>query len=155
MFAVPYANGALGLDVVRGQRAIGAFWLGLLVGRVALLAVRTTLDARILIAAGTGAAVLVAASAGVGAPPEVAFFAVGAALGCVYPLMIALAGQAAPSARGTAAGLAAGAGALGGVAVPWVTGAAGDSAGITLGFASLALWCGAISAAAMWSRRVR
>ena len=64
-------------------------------------------------------------------------------------------GPGAPSARGTAAGLAAGAGALGGVAVPWVTGAAGDAAGITLGFASLALWCAAIAAAAMWCRRVR
>jgi len=155
MFAVPYASGALGLDAARGQRAIGAFWLGLLVGRLAVLAVRTALDARILVAAGALAAALVAAGVGLGVPPEVGFFAVGAALGCVYPLMIALAGQAAPSARGTAAGLAAGAGALGGVAVPWVTGAAGDAAGITLGFASLALWCGAIAAAAMWFRRVR
>ena len=40
MFAVPYASGALGLDAVRGQRAIGAFWLGLLVGRLAVLGVR-------------------------------------------------------------------------------------------------------------------
>ena len=72
MFAVPYASGALGLDAARGQRAIGAFWLGLLVGRVALLAVRTALDARILVAAGAIAAALVAASAGVGAPLELA-----------------------------------------------------------------------------------
>lgn len=155
MFAVPYASGALGLDAARGQRAIGAFWLGLLVGRLAMLAVRTALDARILVAAGAIAAALVAASTGLGAPPEIGFFGVGAALGCVYPLMIALAGQAWPAARGTAAGLAAGAGALGGVAVPWVTGAAGDAAGITLGFASLALWCGAIAVAAAASRRVR
>jgi fucose permease len=91
--------------------------------------------------------VLIAASTG-HATPEVGAFAVGCALGCVYPLMIALAGQIAPDARGTAAGLAGGAGALGGVAVPWVTGAAGDAAGITLGFASLALWCAAIAVAA-------
>lgn len=155
MFAVPYASGALGLDAERGRIAIGAFWLGLLVGRLAVLAVRTALDARILVAAGAVAAALVAASAGLRVPPELGFFAVGSALGCVYPLMIALAGQAAPSARGTAAGLAAGAGALGGAAVPWVTGAAGDAAGITLGFASLALWCGAIAVAAAVSRRVR
>src|SRR5262245_47461930 len=51
MFAVPYASDALRLDAVRGQRAIGAFWLGLLVGRLAVLAVHT-LDARMLIAAG-------------------------------------------------------------------------------------------------------
>ena len=75
MFAVPYASGALGLDAARGQRAIGAFWLGLLVGRLAVLAVRGALDARILVAAGASAAALVAASAGLGAPPEVGSFA--------------------------------------------------------------------------------
>jgi fucose permease len=153
MFAVPYAGGALGLATARGQRAIGAFWMGLLIGRLATLAVRT-LDARTLVAAGALASALLAASAGLAAPPELGFFAVGAALGCVYPLMIALAGQAAPTASGTATGLAAGAGAVGGVAVPWLTGAAGDAAGITLGFASLALWCFAIAAAAAASRRV-
>jgi len=148
VFAVPYASGALGLDAQRGQLAISAFWLGLLAGRLALLAARTALDARVLAAAGAIAAALLAAAVGLRAPPELALFAVGAALGCVYPLMIALAGQAAPDARGTAAGLAAGAGALGGFAVPWLTGAAGDAAGIALGFASLALWCAAIAAAA-------
>ena len=155
MFAVPYASGALGLDAERGRNAIGAFWLGLLLGRLAMLAVRTALDARILVAAGAIAAVLLAAGVGGGVPPELGSFGVGCALGCLYPLMIALAGQTAPFARGTAAGLAAGAGGLGGVAVPWVTGAAGDAAGIALGFASLALWCGAIAAAAAVSHRVR
>ena len=154
MFAVPYASGALALDAERGRNAIGAFWLGLLVGRLGVLAVRGALDARILVGAGALAAALVAASVGLGSPPELGSFAVGCALGCVYPLMIALAGQTAPSARGTAAGLAAGAGALGGVAVPWVTGAVGDAAGIAFGFATLALWCGAIALAAAVSRRV-
>jgi fucose permease len=88
-------------------------------------------------------------------PFELALFAVGVALGSVYPLMIALAAQRAPEARGTAAGLAAGAGALGGFAVPWLTGTAGDAAGIALGFGSLAVWSAAIAAAAAASRRVR
>jgi fucose permease len=155
MFAVPYASGALGLDAERGRNAIGAFWLGLLLGRLAVLAVRTALDARILVAAGVAGAVLVTAGTGLRMAPEIGTFAVGCALGSVYPLMIALAGQVAPSARGTAAGLAAGAGALGGVVVPWATGAAGDAAGIALGFASLAIWCAAIAVAAAASRRVR
>jgi hypothetical protein len=68
--------------------------------------------------------------------------------------MIALAVLTSPSVGGTAAGLAAGAGALGGFAVPWLTGAAGDAAGIALGFGSLALWCAAIALAATASRRV-
>jgi fucose permease len=154
VFAVPYAGEALGLDAARGQLAISAFWLGLLAGRLGLLAVRSALDARVLIGAGALAALLFAAAVGASAPLELALFAIGSALGSVYPLMISLAGQTAPAARGTAAGLAAGAGALGGFAVPWVTGAAGDAAGISLGFASLALWCAAIALAAALCRRV-
>jgi fucose permease len=156
VFAVPYATGARDLDAARGQLGISAFWLGLLAGRVALLAVRSGLGERALFGAGAAAAVLFASTPLLRAVPiEVELFAVGAALGSVYPLMIALAAQRAPEARGTAAGLAAGAGALGGFAVPWLTGAAGDSAGIALGFGSLALWGAAIAAAAAAaSRRV-
>ncbi len=160
VFAVPYASEALGLDAARGQLGISAFWLGLLVGRVALLGARVldthALDARVLLASGAAATVVLAATASfAGTPLEVALFALGAALGSIYPVMIALAGQAAPSARGMATGLVAGAGALGGFAVPWLTGAAGDAAGIGLGFGSLALWCAAIAVAAALAHRVR
>ena len=154
VFAVPYASEALAMPAERGQLAISAFWLGLLAGRLGLLGARAALDARALVAAGATAAALLAAAAGLAAPLELALFAVGGALGCVYPLMIALAGQSSPKAGGTAAGLAAGAGAFGGFAVPWLTGAIGDAAGIALGFGSLALWCAAIAAAALWARRV-
>ena len=155
VFAVPYASEALALPAERGQLAISAFWLGLLAGRLALLGARTALGTRVLIAAGAGAAALLGAATGLPrAPLELALFGVGAALGCVYPLMIALAGQTSPAASGTAAGLAAGAGALGGFAVPWLTGVAGDAAGIALGFGSLSLWCAAIALAAAASRRV-
>jgi fucose permease len=154
VFAVPYANEALALPAARGQLAISAFWLGLLAGRLALLGART-IDARVLLAAGAGAALLLAAAAIVSsAPLELALLAVGAALGSVYPVMIALAAQTSPSASGTAAGLAAGAGALGGFFVPWSSGAIGDAAGIAVGFGSLALWCAAIAVAAAASRRV-
>jgi fucose permease len=155
VFAVPYASEALALPTSRGQLSISAFWLGLLAGRLVLLAARSAIGAPALVAAGGSAAVLFAAAAIVPAAPlELALLAVGAALGCVYPLMIALAGQTSPSASGTAAGLAAGAGALGGFAVPWISGAVGDAAGIAVGFGSLALWCAAIAVAAAASRRV-
>lgn len=155
VFAIPYATGARGLDAARGQLGISAFWLGLLVGRLGVLALRGALDARILVAGGAlAAAVLAATPALPVAPLELALLGVGAALGSVYPLMIALAGQRYPSARGTAAGLAAGAGALGGFAVPWFTGVVGDAAGIGPGFASLAIWCAAIAVAAARARRV-
>ena len=154
VFAVPYANEALALPAARGQLAISAFWLGLLAGRLALLGARA-IDARVLFAAGAGAALLLAVAAIVpSAPLELALFAVGAALGSVYPVMIALAAQTSPSASGTAAGLAAGAGALGGFFVPWSSGAIGDAAGIAVGFGTLALWCAAIAVAAAASRRV-
>ena len=156
VFAIPYATGALGLDAARGQLGISAFWLGLLVGRVALLGLRGALDARVLVASGVASAALLAATSALPiAPLELALFSAGTALGSVYPLMIALAGQRFPSARGTAAGLVAGAGALGGFAVPWLTGMTGDAAGIGVGLGSLALWCAAIAAAAALARRVR
>ena len=66
--------------------------------------------------------------------------------------MIALAGQAFPQARGTAAGLAAGAGALGGSAIPWLTGVIGDASDIGIALASLAAWSALIAAAALSAR---
>ena len=54
----------------------------------------------------------------------------GFALGAVYPVNMALTGQRFSRARGTATGIAAGAGALGGFAVTWWTGAVGDATGI-------------------------
>jgi hypothetical protein len=68
---------------------------------------------------------------------------------------MALVGERVRHARGTAAGLAAGAGALGGSAVPWLTGAIGDAQGVAVGVASLAGWCGAIAASAALARRLR
>ena len=111
---------------------------------------RSLLYAGVLAAVALGAGV--AAQLGV---VEATFLATGVALGCVYPLMVTLAGQRVPWARGTAAGLAAGAGALGGTAVPWLTGALGDALGVALGLASLAGWCLMIAASAALARGVR
>ncbi len=154
VFAVPWARDVLGLDAERGRLAISAFWLGLLCGRLGLL-VRRDLDARVLLGAGAVATAILGLGVALRSlPPEAFLFAVGAALGSVYPVMISLTGQHFPDARGTAAGLAAGAGALGGFAVPWLTGGAGDRFGMVAGFGSLALWCAAMAGAAAWARRV-
>jgi fucose permease len=77
------------------------------------------------------------------------FGVIGATWGCVYPLMISFAGHQVPAAPGTAAGLAAGAGSVGGFVVPWVTGAIGDRWGIVAAFASLAAWSLLIAASGL------
>lgn len=153
IFAVPYATGGLALDADRGRAAISAFWLGLFAGRMGVLALRRAPGAGMLTAAGVaGGAVLAAGVVGAVTHVELLFGLAGGALGCVYPLMIALAGQRFPRARGTAAGLAAGAGALGGFAIPWLTGAIGDAAGVGVAVGSLALWSFAIAASAVVAR---
>jgi fucose permease len=156
IFAVPYASGALALPDTRGAAAISAFWLGLLSGRIGVLALPVVLGAGTLCAAGALAAVAlagcVATQQGV---VEVTFFVTGTALGCVYPLIMALAAMRAPQARGTAAGLAAGAGALGGTAVPWLAGSLGDALGVAAALGSLAGWCAVIAGAAAWARGAR
>jgi fucose permease len=149
LFAIPFAREALGLGDTRGRLAISALWGGLFAGRLGVLALPRAPGEGALRAAGVlGAALLAAGAWLAAAPPELLFGAVGLALGCVYPVMIALAGQGFPGARGTAAGLAAGAGALGGFAVPWLTGALADARGAPLAVASLSLWCVAIALAA-------
>jgi fucose permease len=153
MFAVPYASEGLALPEWRGGKAISGFWLGLLVGRVGVLALPLALDARTLVLAGIFAATALAAGvASHLSVVEATFVATGVGIGCVYPLVMALAGQRVPWARGTAAGLAAGAGALGGTAVPWLTGMLGDAFGVVAGIGSLAAWCLLIAASAALAR---
>jgi fucose permease len=154
VFAEPYA-GFLGLDPQRGGRAISAVWLGLLIGRLAVLALPAALDTRLMLGVGVASGAILLGGIGWRLEAvEAVFFAVGCALGCVYPLMIALAGQRFPDAPGTAAGVAAGVGALGGFAVPWLTGALGDAFDAGFAIASLALWSLLIAVAAAAARRV-
>jgi len=148
LFAVPWAQ-LLVLPAARGQTAISAFWLGLLGGRLAMLGLGRSLGTRFLAAAGIGGALILAAALWGRIPQlELVTLASGLALGAVYPVMIALAGAEFPFASGTAAGLVAGAGALGGFAIPWMTGALGDAVGLATGLATSSLWCLAITAAA-------
>lgn len=156
IFAVPYASDALDLAPGRGRQAIGAFWLGLLAGRVALAAAPRAPDARLLVGAGLAGAAILATGVALGVQAVgLVFGATGLALGLVFPLMIALAGQRFPDARGTAVGLVTGAGALGGFAIPWLHGAMGDRAGTAVAVGTLAGWSLALAVAALFARRGR
>src|SRR5262245_58140032 len=154
VLAVPYARLALGLPEVRGLAAISAFWGGLFAGRLGLLLARGRIDARYLAAAGAAAALILGAGVAARvAAIELLFGAVGAALGLVFPVMVALASERAAAARGMAIGLVVGAGALGGFALPWLHGALGDAGGPALGLGTLALWAALASAAAMRAQK--
>jgi MFS family permease len=143
VFAVPYANSALGLDVQRGRWAISALWFGILIGRVGLYAGRKRDPGgeTMVMAALLTAAVLVVGGVLRPARVELFFGAVGLGIGALYPLTMTMIGVRFPAARGTAAGLAGGAGAIGGVAVPWCTGMLGDRSG-----AGATIWVTAVLA---------
>jgi fucose permease len=154
LFATPYASGALGLAPERGVSSISAFWLGLLLGRALFLFHRGAVDARLLAGAGLSAALALGAGVALDAGPlELRVGLVGLLLGLVFPVFVALTAQRFPAARGTATGIVTGAGAAGGFAVPWLTGALGDARGVRVAFASLALWCLALALAAALARR--
>ncbi len=151
---LPVYAASAGLAEGRGNLAISSFWLGLFAGRIgfALLS-RHAAPSQL-----AGGALLAAAAIGVGAPlgshlPELWLIGAGLALGSAFPLLIALAGEALPERRGSAAGLVAGAGALGGVVGPWATGALGDLLGAELALASLAIWALLLAAAARAAAR--
>jgi len=150
LFCVAWAGEGLGLAPARGRSAISSFWLGLLFGRLALLGLRRPVGAGLLALSGLGGALFLgAAVAGRALPLEAATGLAGLCLGAVYPVMMGLTGRHFPAATGTAAGLVAGAAALGGFCVPWLAGALGDAAGIRAALASLAGLSLGISAAAL------
>jgi fucose permease len=86
---------------------------------------------------------------------ELFYLAVGASMGAIFPLVVALTAQRFPHARGTSAGLAIGVGSTGGFAVPWLTGALGDASGVTAAVASLAIWPALIAGVAALRCRAR
>ncbi len=155
LFAVPYATNGLGLDAGRGRAAISSFWLGILVGRVALVLWPREADARWLATAGIAGAALLAGSAALALPwIELSFALCGASVGAVFPLLLTLVAQAFPRAPALATALVAGGGELGGIAVPWLHGALGDRFGIQTGVGTLALWLVALGGAAACLARV-
>jgi fucose permease len=148
VFAVPYATEGLTLDVLDGQTAISSMWFGLLAGRLGTLLLRGTMDGRVLIGSGILCFAAIAIGAVLGSSQiAILYFCVGFALGPVFPLVLALAGQRFPHALGSVIGLAAGAGSTGCFVVPWLTGTLGDQAGIVFAMKWLSVWALAIALA--------
>jgi fucose permease len=138
-----------GHGAARGMRALSSFWLGLLAARLAFAWLRRPArPGQLRLAGAAGALALAAGAAAPGGTPELAFGAAGLALGVVFPLVVALAGAAAPERRATAVGLVVGAGSLGGFALPWLAGALGDRFGARAAVGALALAAVAVALAA-------
>ena len=156
IFAVPYAEGALGQDPESGQLAISTFWMGLLVGRLLLLASRREFEPRLFIIAGLVGFFLLAVGTGLRVSNmEIWFGVCGLALSGVFPALVTLTGRYFPQSRGTAIGLAVGSGSVGGFVIPWTIGWAGNELGIRTAVAGLALGCLLIVAAALFIRSNR
>ena len=152
LFASPYAD-ALQLEPARGRAAISAFWFGLLLGRIVLVATPRSLGTGVLMLSGVAGALLLAG--GVAAQTtevELWVGACGLAISGVFPIMVAIVGQTFPAARGSATGIAVGTGTLVGFAIPWLTGWLGQLGGVNIAMASLALWCLAMALAALLTR---
>lgn len=153
IFAVPYAQHALQLEPARGRYAISALWFGIFLSRCGMYVLRPTTHRAI---AWAGSATAIVLALGIGTQLrviELLHFGVGLGIGTVYPLLMVLLGVRFGRARGTAQGLAGGAGALGGFFVPWLTGVTGDHFGIDVAMASLTVWALTIALAGVWAGR--
>jgi fucose permease len=140
-FVADYAQNDLGLAAGRASGSIGFFWLGLLVGRMAI-----GLSPRAPSAGTTSLLALVSATVvcaffSFGVPSvEWAMTITGFFLGGVFPIMIGMAGIARPQATGMAVALAAGLGSLGGFVIPWLTGIIATATDLGTALASLSIW---------------
>jgi fucose permease len=156
LFAVPYATQSLGLEAGSGRSAISSFWFGLLVGRLALVVMISRADARHLIAAGLGTALVFAVGIGFGLTQiEWVVGLCGFSAGMVFPLMVTLAGEWFPDTRGTATGIVVGVGCLGGFVVPSLTGMIAELSSVAVAVGSFSLWALCIAAAAYAAQATR
>ena len=154
IFAIPYAEGALGLAAESGRRSISFFWLGLLAGRLAFALRGGFDDARFATAAGgLAGGVLVAGVLLAWGQLGLLLAVIGFALGGVFPLLVALAGRRTPQATGTGVAIVAGLGSAGGFALPWLTGVVGDATGVAAAVGGLGLWCGVVALAGLLAER--
>jgi fucose permease len=139
-----------GLPEPRGALALSAFWAGVFVARVAFA--RLALPARrreLVLGSSLAACALVALALAGARALELWSALLGFALGAVFPVLVVLAGDAAPQRRATALALVVSAGSLGGGALPWLAGAAGAQAAPLV----LAGGCAAIALAAARAHR--
>jgi len=153
LYVVPYA-GSIGVAEARALHAMTCFWGGLLLGRLTLLTARQRIDARFLAWAGLAGACTIGLGIGLRSEAiEGIYGLAGLGMGFVFPVLIALAAERAPAARGTATGLAGGAGALGGLAIPPLHGNLGDHFGVAAALLALIFWCGVMMLAAIVALR--
>jgi fucose permease len=141
---------AAGLATGRGALAISAFWGGVFFARLAFA--RLALPARrreLVLGSGLAACALLGLAWEGGRALEVWSAAVGFALGAVFPVLVVLAGDAAPQRRASALALVVSAGSLGGGALPWLAGQAGVHAAPLV----LAGGCAVIALGAACARR--
>jgi fucose permease len=151
LFAVPWAV-SRGEPEQVGQWGISTFWFGLLIGRLSLVIRRGDGDKGLqLLAASSfaGAAIVCLSSALALGPLVLVMTLAGIVLGPVYPVTISLAANRVPTAAATALGLVAATGACGGFAIPWLTGAVGDSSGVPLAMTLLGAYALLIAVAAI------
>ena len=156
LFVARHSQLSLGLDAVRGDAAISALWIGLLIGRiVAGLSPFAPGAGWVAAWAAAASGVILAFGLGAIAAPELVMALTGFSLGGAFPILIALAGMSLPDRAGTAVGLAAGIGSLGGFVVPWLTGHVAMAAGLSTAFAALAGWMWLLAGAAAVVHRRR
>ncbi|MFP8874694.1 MAG: MFS transporter [Myxococcota bacterium] len=156
LFAVPYATDVLILEPERGRNVISAFWMGILLGRLVLLARRETPGAGWLVLAGISSGSLMLACVVLQVPHvEIWIGACGLLVAGVFPIMVTLAGEYFPDARGTAIGISVGSGSLGGFVIPWLVGWVALVFGTHVAIASLSLWFLLIALGAIAVRRSR
>jgi len=156
LFVARHSQLSLGLDALRGDAAISSLWIGLLVGRiVAGLSPFAPGAGWVAAWAAAASGVILAFGLGAIAEPELVMALTGFALGGAFPILIALAGASLPGRAGTAVGLAAGIGSLGGFVVPWLTGHVAMAADLSTAFVVLAVWMWLLAGAAAIVHRRR
>ncbi len=142
LFAVPFATGVLHESPASGQTAISIFWLGLLLGRLALLFSRREFRARLFVVSGVGGALVLLIATGLQLGGMALWYGLcGLILAGVFPALVTLAGRHFKAARGTAIGLTVGAGSFGGFVIPFAMGVGAEAFGVRSAVAALALAC--------------
>ena len=143
----PALGVARGVEPERAVAGISALWMGLLVGRLLFLLWRGRVGPAWLLAQGVIALLVFAALSRTAIGLETGLGLLGIVLGSTFPILMALTARAFPERAGTAVGLVAGAGALGGVLVPWCAGALGGRLGPAALAAVLGLCCAGLASA--------
>jgi fucose permease len=147
---LPPLAAARGLAETSGANAISGFWAGVFLARIAFERLSLPARPRELVIGGGAAALTLAAGALLELGPLALWSGVvGFALGAVFPVLVVLAGDAAPAQRATALALVVAAGSIGGGVLPWIVG----EAGLALAPFVLAAGCTLIALGAALVRR--